>query len=142
MLQPGTDPLVACQAYCAFAFSAVFNDDLARVPQAIRLAVKCAGDSPTEERALVLAAQALLHNVRNEFADGLEAAERALEAAQVATVREGADRAIHRSRGAHRVGPVLLALMFKADALQYLGRMRESMRRRRSTPPRWHAVRE
>jgi ATP/maltotriose-dependent transcriptional regulator MalT len=122
MLQPDTDPLVACQAYCAFAFSGVFNGDLARAPEAVRLAEKLAGDSPTEERALVLAAQALLHNVQIHFTEGLEAAERALEAAWEVSASETS-----RDRGAHRVGPRLLALMFKADALQHLGRVSESM---------------
>jgi DNA-binding CsgD family transcriptional regulator/tetratricopeptide (TPR) repeat protein len=124
MLQPDTAALVACQAYCAFAFSAVFNGDLARAPEAIRRAEEYAGVDPTQERALVLAAQALLHNVRIRFSDGLAAAERALKAA---AVWEASAQEIAGPPGAHRVGPRLLALMFKADALQHLGRVSESM---------------
>ena len=57
---------------------------LAGAPEAIRLAVEYAGDAPTEERAYALGAQALLHNIDGRFADGLEAADPAIEAATAA----------------------------------------------------------
>ncbi len=110
MLQPDTDPLVASQAHCAFAFSAVFNGDLALTAEAIRLAEEYAGESPTEQRAFVLGAHALVHNVNLRYAAGLEAAERAIVAA----------------RSVSAVNPLLLDLMFKADALKHLGRVVES----------------
>jgi hypothetical protein len=84
MLEPETDPLVASRAHCAFAFSTVFNGDIVRAEEAMRLAAERAGEEPTEERAYVLAGQALVHNMKNRYSDGLAAAERAIEAARVA----------------------------------------------------------
>jgi DNA-binding CsgD family transcriptional regulator len=127
MVQPDTDPLVACGAHTAYAFSAVFNDELARVPAAIRVAEELLGDSTTEARAFLLGAQALWHNVHNQFGAGLEAAERAIEVAEAVAGGQLSERAGRRSRSWDRVGALLLALMFQGDALQYLGRVDESL---------------
>ncbi|HEX4687552.1 MAG TPA: AAA family ATPase, partial [Nocardioides sp.] len=110
MVEADTDPLVASKAYSSFAFSSMFNDP-AKAAAAVRLAAEYAGDVPTEQRAFVLAAQALLNNANNQYAAGLDAA----------------GRAIRASREAAAVDPLLLALMFKAGALQYLGRVSESL---------------
>jgi DNA-binding CsgD family transcriptional regulator len=122
MLEPGMDPLVAARVHCASAFSTVFNGDLADAEESIRLAAHHAGEEPTEERASVLAAQALVCLMKNRYADGLAAAQRAAEIADVAA-----------SEGSTRPGPRtgtdarLRALMFQVDALEYLGRGGESM---------------
>jgi ATP/maltotriose-dependent transcriptional regulator MalT len=110
MLEPTTDRLVACRAYGSLATSSMYNDDMASAPEAVRLAVEYAGDGWTEERARALGAQALLHNFSGRFTAGLEAAERAIEAARAAT----------------SVDPLLLALMFKSNALLHVGRVREA----------------
>jgi DNA-binding CsgD family transcriptional regulator len=110
MLESTTDRLVACRAYGSFAFSAMYNDDLASAPEAVRLAVEYAGDGRSEERAYALGARAVLHNFNGRFAAGLEAAERAIEAARAAT----------------SVDPLLLALMFKSNSLLHVGRVSES----------------
>ena len=110
MLTPGTDPLVASRAYSAFAFSAMHNHDIASAPDAIQLALTYAGDSPTEEKAYALAAQALLANFNGNFAAGLDAADRAVRAASAAASMD----------------PLLLALTFKAEALVFVGRMSEA----------------
>jgi DNA-binding CsgD family transcriptional regulator len=110
MLTPGTHPWVASRAYSSFATSAIFNGDLTGAQDAIRLAVEHAGDSPTEERAYALGARALLHDVNGQFAAGLAAA----------------DRAIHDARASGAVDALLLALMFKSDALLLLGHVSEA----------------
>jgi ATP/maltotriose-dependent transcriptional regulator MalT len=110
MLEPDTDPLVACQTHAALAFSALNIDDTADAPEAVRLALEYAGESPSEERAYALGAQTLLHCVNGRFAATLAAADRAIEAAQ----EVGADRAF------------LLDQMFKSEALLCLGRIDEA----------------
>jgi DNA-binding CsgD family transcriptional regulator/Tfp pilus assembly protein PilF len=110
MLEPGTDPLVASRAYSALGFSAMHNHDISSAPKAIQLAITNAGDSPTEEKGYALAAQALLHNFSNHFAAGLDAADRAIQAAKVTA----------------SIDPLLLALTFRAEALVFVGRMSEA----------------
>jgi DNA-binding CsgD family transcriptional regulator len=110
MLVPTTDPRLACRAYASFAYSAMYNDDMTSAPEAVRLAVEHGGDELTEERAHALAAQAVLHNFSGRFAMGLEAAERAIDAARAAT----------------SVDPLLLAMMFKSNALLHVGRVSEA----------------
>ena len=120
MLEPTTDRLLACRAYSAFAFSAMHNDDMASAPDAVGLAVEFAGDAPTEERAFALSAQALLDNFSGRFAAGLEAADRAIHAARAV------GRAARAAPDATSLDPLLYALMFKSNALQYLGRVNQS----------------
>ncbi len=110
MLGPHPDPVLASRANSGFGFSAIFNEDLGGAAEAIGLAVELAGDSPTVGRAYALGAQALLHNVNGRFAAGLDAADRAIEAA----------------RDTEDMDPLLLALMFRSDALLLLGRVSES----------------
>ena len=110
MLRTDTPPLVACRAHFSFAYSAMNVEDTASAPEAVRLALEYAGDTPTEERAYALGAQALIHVVNGRFAEALEAADRAVEAA--------------RAGGA--VDALLLDLMFKSEALMYLGHPIES----------------
>ena len=110
MLRPDTPPLAACRAHFSFAYSAMNVDDTASAPEAVRLALKFAGDAPTEERAYALGAQALLHDVHGRYTDELEAADRAAEAAEAV--------------GA--IDALLLDLMFKSVALMCLGHPNES----------------
>lgn len=114
MLEADTPPRVACRAYFSFALAAMHNDDVASAPEAIRLAVSYAGDVATEEQAFCFAAQALLLNVTGRFAAGLEASDRAIGAAM-----EMEGTLVGRN-------PRLLALMFKTNALYYLGRVNEA----------------
>jgi DNA-binding CsgD family transcriptional regulator len=115
MLAPDTAPRVACRAQFSFALAAVHNDDLARAPEAIRIASELAGDAPTEERAFCLAAQALLLDVTGRCESGLVAADRAISAARSLVERtlEGRD-------------PLLLAMVFRTNALESLGRVDEA----------------
>jgi DNA-binding CsgD family transcriptional regulator/tetratricopeptide (TPR) repeat protein len=110
MLEPDTDPLVACRAYSSFAYSAMNIDDTAAAPEAIRLALEYAGEEPTEERAYALGTQALAHILSSRWSAAVDAAERAAEAA--------------RAVGA--VDALLLDLMFASEALMMLGRVEES----------------
>jgi DNA-binding CsgD family transcriptional regulator len=110
MLEPDADALVASRAHSSFGFSAMHTDDLASAPEAIRLAVEYAGESQTEERAYALGAQALLHNCNGRFGAGLEAADRAIEVAQATAA----------------VDALVLDLMFRSEALRYVGRTTEA----------------
>jgi DNA-binding CsgD family transcriptional regulator/tetratricopeptide (TPR) repeat protein len=110
MLEPGTDRRVACRAYSSFAYSAMNIDDTAEAPEAIRLALECAGEEPSEERAYALGTQALSHILNSRWSSAVEAAERAAEAA--------------RAVGA--MDALLLDLMFASEALMMLGRVDES----------------
>jgi DNA-binding CsgD family transcriptional regulator len=110
MLGPETEASVACAVHAAVAFSAMNIDDTARAPEAVRFALDNAGDAPTEHRAYALGAQALLYLIRGQYAAGLEAAERAIEAAQAADA----------------VYTLLLDQMFKSEALLHLGRIAEA----------------
>jgi DNA-binding CsgD family transcriptional regulator/tetratricopeptide (TPR) repeat protein len=110
MLTPGTHPWVASRAHSSFATSAIFNGDLTGAQEAVRRAVEHAGDSATEERAYALGARALLHDVNGQFAAGLVAA----------------DRAIQDARASGAIDALLLALMFRSDALLLLGRVTEA----------------
>jgi DNA-binding CsgD family transcriptional regulator len=110
MLELDTDPLVASRTHSAYGRSAIFNDDIAAANQAILLALAYAGSSPTYARAYALGAQALLHNVSGRFTAGLDAA----------------DLAIQVARTAEETDALILALMFRSDALLLLGRVGES----------------
>jgi DNA-binding CsgD family transcriptional regulator len=121
MLQPETDPLVASRAHCASAFSTVFNGDLSDAEASIRLAAGNAGGERTEEKAYVLAAQALVCLVKNRYADGLRAAQRAIDVANA--VAEGPVRPGARTGTDAR----LRGRMFQVEALEYLGRVSESL---------------
>jgi DNA-binding CsgD family transcriptional regulator len=110
MLGSDEDPLTACRAYASFAFSALNIDDTASAPEAVRLALEHAGGSPSEDRAYALGAQTLLHLVEGRHATALQAADRAITAAETV----GASDAL------------LLALMFKCGALASLGRVLEA----------------
>ncbi len=110
MLEPDSDPLWASRAYAGLGFSSVFNDDLSGAAEAVRVAVEYAGEAATTARAYALGARALLHNVSGAFVAGLDAADRAIEAA----------------RAADDIDPLMLALMFRSDALLLLGRVGES----------------
>ena len=110
MLGPDTDSLVASHVHAAFGRSAIFNEDLAGASEAVGVAVAYAGDAPTAARAQALGSQALLHDVEGHFVAGLEASERAIEAA----------------RSADEIDALMLALMFRSDALLLLGRVSES----------------
>ena len=108
MLEPDTDPLVACRAYSSFAYSAMNIDDTASAPEAIRLALEYAGEDPTAERAYALGTQALSHILSCQWTAAVDAAERAAEAA--------------RAVGA--LDALLLDLTFASEALLMLGRVR------------------
>ena len=110
MLEPDADALVASRAHSAFGRSGMFNNDRAKARGAILHAIACAGDSPTEERAYALVSQALLHVEEDKFARALEAADRAIDAAE----------------GTEWTDVLLLALSFKSDSLAGLGRAREA----------------
>ncbi len=110
MLEPDTDPLVACRAYSSFAYSAMNIDDTASAPEAIRLALEYAGEDPTAERAYALGTQALSHILSCQWTAAVDAAERAAEAA--------------RAVGA--LDALLLDLTFASEALLMLGRVDES----------------
>ena len=110
MLEPDTEPRVACRAYASFAYSAMNIDDTASAPEAVRLALEYAGDAPTEERAYALGTQALSHMLHSRWSQAVEAAERAAEAARAV----GAADALQ------------LDLMFACEALMMLGRVDES----------------
>ncbi len=110
LLEPDTDRLVASRAYSAFGFSAMNTNHMSVAPGAVRLALEYAGDAPTEERAYALSAQALLHNYDGRFAAGLDAADQAIQAATTASC----------------IDPLLLALEFRSEALQCVGRVSEA----------------
>jgi DNA-binding CsgD family transcriptional regulator/tetratricopeptide (TPR) repeat protein len=110
MLEPDTAPLVACRAYFSYAYSALNIEDRDSAPEAVRRALECAGDEPTEERAYALGADALLHLCDGRFGDGLEAVRRAAEAAEAV--------------GA--VDAFQLDLSFESVALMALGRLDEA----------------
>ncbi len=110
MLGSDADPLTVCRVYASFAFSAMNIDDTASAPEAVRLALEHAGDSPSEDRAYALGAQTLLHLVEGRYAMALEAADRAIMEAETV----GAPDAL------------LLAQVFKCNALACLGRVVEA----------------
>jgi DNA-binding CsgD family transcriptional regulator/tetratricopeptide (TPR) repeat protein len=110
MLEPDADPLVASRANSAFGFSGINTEQMSGVEDAIRLALKYAGDEPSEEGAYALAAQALLHLCNDRFSACLEAT----------------DRAIQTARSAAVIDSLLLAMSFRSDALFHLGRVNEA----------------
>ena len=110
MLEPSTDPLVASRAYAALGVSAMHDHDMPSAPEAIERAIAYAGSAPTEEGAYALAAHALLLNFNGHYAAGLDAADRAIQAA----------------RATASTDPLFWALRFRSEALYYLGYTREA----------------
>lgn len=110
MLEPGTVPLVASRAYSALGLSAINTEQMSGGEEAVRLALEYAGDTASEERAYALAAQALLHLWRDQYAAALEVADRGMQAATSAAALD----------------PLLLTTAFRSDALFALGRLSEA----------------
>jgi DNA-binding CsgD family transcriptional regulator len=71
--------LVASRAYSAFAFSGINSNNMAGVPEAIRLALEYAGDVATEERSYAYCAEAWLLSCNNRFNASIDAADRAIQ---------------------------------------------------------------
>ena len=85
LLRPDTDPLLASRVYSALGECWVFTDDTVTRQEAIRLAVECAGDEPTEELARALVALSSFHLYGDHRSRRcLDAATRAAEAAEAA----------------------------------------------------------
>ncbi len=83
MLGPHPDRLLASRAYSALGLSDAPEATVGR-REAIRRAVEYAGDSPTEELALALISQSWDLSIHNRFADSVEAAAQAADAARSA----------------------------------------------------------
>ena len=83
MLGPDPDRLLASRVYSALVPSLRHGDAIGK-PEAIRLAIEYAGDSPTEELARALNARSLYLNRHAQFAASAEAAQRATDAARIA----------------------------------------------------------
>ena len=83
MLGPDPDRLLASRAYSALGIADVPEATVGR-QEAIRRAVEYAGDSPTEELARALSAQSWYLFMHGRFADTVEAAARAIDAARSA----------------------------------------------------------
>ena len=81
MLGPDPDRLLASRAYSALGLSDAPEATAGR-QEAIRLAVEYAGDSPTEELALALITQSTSLFMHGRFADSVDAAARAVDAAR------------------------------------------------------------
>jgi len=137
MLGPDPDRLLASRVYSALVPALRRGDAIGR-PEAIRLAIEYAGDSPTEELARALNARSLYLNRHAHFAASAEAAQGAIDAARIAGCVEaevdalylrslshfylghigdalaGIERAEARGRAAGRVGQVLggLSLLY------------------------------
>ena len=94
MLGPEPDRLLASRVYSALVPAARRADAIGK-QEAIRLAIEYAGDSPTEELARALNARSLYLNRHSRFADSLEAAQRANDAARVAGCVEAEVDALH-----------------------------------------------
>ena len=94
MLGPDPDRLLASRIYSALVPAARHADAIGK-PEAIRLAVEYAGDSPTEELALALNARSLYLNRHTRFADSLESAQQANDAARAAGCVEAEVYALH-----------------------------------------------
>ena len=84
MVGPDTDPLLASRVYSALASCSFHTEDTIGAEEAIRRAVEYAGDSPTEELARALSAQAEYLNRHGRCADSVEVAVRAADAARMA----------------------------------------------------------
>ena len=84
MLDSSTDRLLASRVYSALAWCCFHVEDTIGAEEAIRLAVEYAGDSPTEELAFALSTQSQYLNRHGRFAESVEAAQRAIDAARSA----------------------------------------------------------
>ena len=104
MLGSDPDRLLASRAYAALGVADV-PAAMAGRQEAIRRAVEYAGDSPSEELALALIAQSWFLFMHHRFADSVEAAARAVDAA----------------RGAGCVEAELDALLVGSNSRYYLG---------------------
>ncbi len=82
MLGPDPDRLLASRVYSALAQCSFHTVDTIGAEEAIRRAVEYAGDSPTEELAWALSAQAQYFNRQSHFAASVEATDRAVDAAR------------------------------------------------------------
>ncbi len=111
MVGPDTDPLLASRVYSALAACSFHTEDTIGAEEAIRRAVEYAGDSPTEELARALGAQAEFFNRHDHFGESVVAAERAADAARIAGCVE----------------PRVDAVMVRALSLGYLGHIGEAL---------------
>ena len=82
MLGPDPDRLLASRVYSALAQCSFHTVDTIGAQEAVRLAVEYAGDSPTEELAWALGAQAQYLNRQAQFAASVAAAQRAIDVAR------------------------------------------------------------
>ena len=94
MLGPDPDRLLASRVYSALVPAARRADAIDK-PEAIRLAIEYAGNSPTQELARALNARSLYLNRHSRFVESLEAAQRADEAARAAGCVEAEVDALH-----------------------------------------------
>ncbi len=110
MLGSDPDRLLASRAYAALGVADV-PAAMAGRQEAIRRAVEYAGDSPSEELALALIAQSWFLFMHHRFADSVEAAARAVDAA----------------RGAGCVEAELDALLVGSNSRYYLGHVGDAL---------------
>jgi DNA-binding CsgD family transcriptional regulator/tetratricopeptide (TPR) repeat protein len=110
MVEPSTDRRVASRAYSALGVCAFHVHDSIGADEAIRLAVEYAGETPSEERAWALVAQAQLHFRNDRFTAALRSADDAVETAKASDCRE----------------PLAWALHARNVALKHLGHLNEA----------------
>ena len=110
MLGPNPDRLLASRVYSSLVFTLRDGDAIGR-QEALQLAIEYAGNSPTEELALVLVAQAEYLYLHGNLAASLETAQRAVDAA----------------RSAGSVDAELGALAWRSFTLFYLGHITDSL---------------
>ncbi|MFZ2016160.1 MAG: LuxR C-terminal-related transcriptional regulator, partial [Nocardioides sp.] len=119
MLGPESDRLLASRVYSALVPASREGDAIGK-PEAIRLAIECAGVSPTEELARAWSAQSLYLNRHAHFAGSLEAAQRATNAATRAGSAQAEMDALYLgSLSLYYLGHIADALagMERADAM-------------------------
>ena len=119
MLGPDPDRLLASRVYSALVPSLRHGDAIGK-PEAIRLAIEYAGDSPTEELARALNARALYLNRHAQFAASAEAAQRATDASRISGCVEAEVDAVYlRSLSRFYLGHIgdALAGLERAEAL-------------------------
>ena len=120
MLGPDPDRLLASRVYSALGECCFYVEDTIGAEAAIRLAVEYAGDAPTEELAWALCAQSQYLNRQGRFAESVEAAQRAIDAARVAgCVEAEVDALCPGSLSLARLGHIgdALAGLERADAM-------------------------
>ena len=110
MLGSDPDRLLASRVYSALVPS-LYRGDAIGTQEAVRLAVEYAGDTPSEELALALNAQALYLFRRAHFGASAEAAQRAIDAAVTAGCVEAEVEALYwRSLSRFYLGHIADAL--------------------------------